>query len=200
MAQATPHSTSSTAVSVRTRFEVFKRDDFTCRYCGRRSPEVVLQVDHITPRSAGGSNDEMNLVTSCWECNSGKSDVPLDQIITGDDPYEKALLLMERRRQLEEYNAVVVRERAEREDDAWSLVRTWKSEMGFTAEEDLTTIGRRDFDWLMSALKVTPCEVIRDFMCTAVARGYTRNFSWVAACVRNWRAERGQAGTDNGAY
>jgi 5-methylcytosine-specific restriction endonuclease McrA len=37
------------AVSVRTRFEVFKRDDFTCQYCGRKSPDVVLEADHIVP-------------------------------------------------------------------------------------------------------------------------------------------------------
>lgn len=27
------------------RFEVFKRDMFTCQYCGRKAPDVILEVD-----------------------------------------------------------------------------------------------------------------------------------------------------------
>lgn len=56
----------------KTRFEVFKRDKFTCQYCGRSAPDVVLQVDHIEPVADGGTNDILNLVTACAECNSGK--------------------------------------------------------------------------------------------------------------------------------
>lgn len=54
------------------RFEVFKRDKFTCQYCGKAAPDVLLQVDHIEPVADGGSNDMLNLITSCFECNSGK--------------------------------------------------------------------------------------------------------------------------------
>ena len=56
----------------KTRFEVFKRDKFTCQYCGRMAPDVVLEVDHIKPVASGGTNELMNLVTSCRECNRGK--------------------------------------------------------------------------------------------------------------------------------
>lgn len=56
------------------RFEVFKRDSFTCQYCGQKAPDVVLHIDHITPVANGGTNDILNLVTSCRECNAGKSD------------------------------------------------------------------------------------------------------------------------------
>jgi hypothetical protein len=61
------------SVSVRTRFEVFKRDRFTCSYCGRTPPEVLLEADHIVPRAAGGSDDITNLTTACATCNSGKA-------------------------------------------------------------------------------------------------------------------------------
>ena len=61
----------------RIRFEVLKRDKFTCQYCGRMSPDVVLEIDHITPVSKGGTNDIMNLITSCKDCNSGKSNIEL---------------------------------------------------------------------------------------------------------------------------
>ena len=65
------------SVGNRVRFEVFKRDSFTCQYCGVKAPEVILEVDHITPVAEGGSNDLLNLVTSCRDCNSGKSDKKL---------------------------------------------------------------------------------------------------------------------------
>ena len=37
------------SLSKKIRFEVFKRDKFTCQYCGKTAPNVVLEVDHIEP-------------------------------------------------------------------------------------------------------------------------------------------------------
>jgi hypothetical protein len=62
------------SLSQRQRFETFKRDSFTCQYCGSKAPDVVLNVDHIIPVAKGGSNKATNLITSCFQCNSGKSD------------------------------------------------------------------------------------------------------------------------------
>lgn len=59
-------------ISKTLRFEVFKRDSFTCQYCGADAPEAVLHVDHITPVASGGDNDLTNLITSCVKCNLGK--------------------------------------------------------------------------------------------------------------------------------
>ena len=59
-------------ISKKTRFEVFKRDRFTCQYCGRMSPDVILEIDHIKPVAEGGTNKMINLVTSCRDCNRGK--------------------------------------------------------------------------------------------------------------------------------
>lgn len=56
------------------RFKIFKRDNFTCQYCGRKAPDVVLEIEHIVPVTKGGDNDELNLVTSCHDCNYGKGD------------------------------------------------------------------------------------------------------------------------------
>jgi len=61
----------------RIRFEIFKRDNFTCQYCGRKAPNVELQIDHIIPKSKGGKDIPENLITACWDCNIGKSDVLL---------------------------------------------------------------------------------------------------------------------------
>lgn len=55
------------------RYDILERDKFTCQYCGRKAPDVILVVDHIIPVSKGGLNDVSNLATACSECNSQKS-------------------------------------------------------------------------------------------------------------------------------
>jgi len=55
-----------------TRFRVLTRDKFTCQYCGKRPPEAVLEVDHIFPKAAGGTDANENLITACFDCNRGK--------------------------------------------------------------------------------------------------------------------------------
>lgn len=61
------------SISKRLRFEILNRDAFTCRYCGRKAPDVVLEVDHVHPRSLGGKDIRENLVTACYGCNRGKT-------------------------------------------------------------------------------------------------------------------------------
>src|SRR5271157_4241406 len=60
------------SISKKIRFEVFKRDNFQCQYCGQEAPDVVLEVDHIEPKVENGSDDILNLITSCFDCNRGK--------------------------------------------------------------------------------------------------------------------------------
>ena len=43
------------SISKKIRFEVYKRDKFTCQYCGRKATDVILNVDHIEPISKGGN-------------------------------------------------------------------------------------------------------------------------------------------------
>ena len=93
----------ATRVSLKksTRFEVFKRDKFTCQYCGRMAPDVVLNCDHINPVSKGGTNEFVNLVTSCDACNSGKSDKKLSESDAVKRQSAELLKLAERREQLQ---------------------------------------------------------------------------------------------------
>lgn len=63
-----------TDLSPSRRMTVFERDNYTCQYCGRKAPEVVLEIDHIVPVAKGGGNEITNLATICRECNAGKSD------------------------------------------------------------------------------------------------------------------------------
>lgn len=54
------------------RFKVLTRDNYTCRYCGAKAPDVPLHVDHVLPKSRGGKDVVDNLVTACKPCNEGK--------------------------------------------------------------------------------------------------------------------------------
>lgn len=83
------------------RFEVFKRDGFTCQYCGGQAPDVILHVDHINPVANGGENDILNLITACKDCNSGKGAKTLDDNSTIAKQRAQLEELNERRQQLE---------------------------------------------------------------------------------------------------
>lgn len=61
------------AVSKRLRYEILRRDNHACRYCGAAAPGVKLNVDHVIPTSLGGSDAPTNLVTACADCNGGKT-------------------------------------------------------------------------------------------------------------------------------
>ncbi len=50
-----------------TRREIFRRDNFTCQYCGRKVSN--LTIDHVIPRHLGGATTWQNVVTACSRCN-----------------------------------------------------------------------------------------------------------------------------------
>lgn len=85
------------------RFEVFKRDGFQCGYCGRKVPGIILEVDHVLAVANGGTDDFDNLVTSCFECNRGKSHRLLNRVPPGVDVAAKTAEIAERELQLAEY-------------------------------------------------------------------------------------------------
>ena len=87
-------------ISKKLRFEVFKRDSFTCQYCGRKAPDVILEVDHIKPVAEGGKNDILNLITSCQECNRGKGKKVLTENQTLEKERNQLEALQERKEQL----------------------------------------------------------------------------------------------------
>lgn len=88
-------------LSKKARFEVFKRDKFTCQYCGAKAPDVVLQVDHIEPVAKGGTDDLLNLITSCASCNNGKGARTLSDDSVVARQRDQVAELQERREQLE---------------------------------------------------------------------------------------------------
>ena len=113
--------------SKRVRFDVFKRDEFTCQYCGRRTPDVILHVDHIIPRVDGGGDEIDNLTTSCEDCNLGKGPRGLDTPAGIQDIAAKADRLREREEQLRAYNEV------QRERRVESILRRYLNECAAAA-------------------------------------------------------------------
>jgi 5-methylcytosine-specific restriction endonuclease McrA len=56
------------------RLRIYMRDKFRCQYCGEKMGVAELTLDHIMPRSRGGDNSPVNIVTACMACNNRKSD------------------------------------------------------------------------------------------------------------------------------
>lgn len=54
------------------RLRIYMRDKFRCQYCGEKKGVAELTLDHILPRSRGGDNSPVNVVTACLPCNNRK--------------------------------------------------------------------------------------------------------------------------------
>lgn len=93
------------SISKRIRFEVFKRDGFKCAYCGDEPPKALLEVDHIQPKSKKGEDDINNLITACFDCNRGKSNITLSEV--PQKLVDNMEVIEEREMQLKEYNKLL---------------------------------------------------------------------------------------------
>ncbi len=129
-------------ISKKLRFEVFKRDSFTCQYCGRSAPDVILEVDHIKPVKEGGTNTLDNLITACKECNAGKGPRLLDD----------RTIIQQQRQQLNELN-----ERREQ----LKMMMQWREELFKLDEEKLSFIQKRFEERALCALTNASIEQLR---------------------------------------
>ena len=77
---------SSRQISTQVSWAVFERDDFRCRYCGRRGP---LTVDHVITWEDGGPSTTENLISSCRKCNRVRSNTPYDEWILRHKYYKQ---------------------------------------------------------------------------------------------------------------
>lgn len=142
------------------RFEVFKRDKFTCQYCGKSAPDVILHIDHIVPVAKGGDNDITNLVTSCQGCNSGKKDRSLDD----DSVLKKQKNEMDLRQEKINQRKMLIEWRKTLKDDSEQIKKdlneyfdvvtghTIKEESNYYKEELEKLIKRFDFETLCNAI------------------------------------------------
>lgn len=122
-------------LSVKTRFEVFKRDRFTCQYCGKHPPDVLLEADHIVPRAAGGSDDIGNLTTACTDCNRGKGARMLEEG-TGPAVSRSAIAEMQERiEQAKAYMETLGALESITEQQVARVIEAWAKAFGATLEE-----------------------------------------------------------------
>lgn len=131
------------ALSKKTRFEVFKRDSFTCQYCGSMAPDVVLNVDHIIPVAKGGDNHLLNLTTACFSCNSGKKDRSLSDNTIVKKQISQLSEINEKRLQIEmlsKWRSSLLKLENETLEEVRDLVDTYLSPVNRTvADEYLNT-------------------------------------------------------------
>lgn len=123
------------SVSTKTRFEVFKRDRFTCAYCGRTPPEVLLHVDHVVPLAAGGSDDITNLITACATCNLGKGPRMLEEGTAPVVGRATVAELQERIDQAKAYMEAIAGTRAVQEDQVQMVIDAWARVYGAVIKE-----------------------------------------------------------------
>lgn len=141
-------------LSKRTRFEVFKRDGFTCQYCGATPPSVILHVDHIDPVANGGKNTMDNLITACETCNQGKSAVPLSCV--PKSLRDKAEEVKEREAQIKGYNKILM----DRDRRLYSEV--WAVAAALEGVEKLQEYRKDRLSSIRYFLEKLPFQVVRD--------------------------------------
>lgn len=171
-------------LSKKQRFDVFKRDLFVCQYCGRKPPAVVLEVDHVVPVAGGGSNDEHNLITSCFDCNRGKSASPLEAAPI--DVEERRKLLEQRREQVVAYEALLAEQRAEEEGDIDCVIGVYESAFEGWTLLDRTRPSIRQF---LKLLAFTEVYEAMEIACSRV----DKDRAWRYFCGVCWRKARGES-------
>lgn len=132
------------SISKKTRFDIFKRDGFACAYCGRTPPAVVLEIDHIQPKSKGGREDLNNYITACFDCNRGKRNVPLSNI--PPKVSENISILLEREEQLREYNKILLKIERRTQKDVSEISSLYQSQYeGWEFSEKFKNVDLRYF-------------------------------------------------------
>ena len=80
------------------RLAIYLRDGMACVYCLRGvEGGIQLTLDHVTPRSRGGSNKNSNLLTACMGCNVSRGQVPFSKWCVSVDKIPMVLRRQARR-------------------------------------------------------------------------------------------------------
>jgi len=152
------------------RFEVFQRDWHTCQYSGRRAPDVELEVDHLIPVARGGTDAFENLITSCRECNSGKSAKLIERFTHGHTKESWREKVREKRiESLKE-------KRSELEGilDYWAECRGMHAVTGYDEEAIFRFVESYDPAWIKAAIRI------------ATRQRRSNYVKYVAGILKNW--------------
>lgn len=173
------------------RFQVFGRDGFTCLYCGRRPPDVVLQVDHVMPVKHDGDSNMANLVTCCADCNQGKRDEIIVSPFEWEDSELRRLEALQRLAELRAHRQVVAELERELASAVAGLRDRWErlvSNSWAPSTDDIRYL-LDDHD---------PDEVEKAFYLASRRSTGTPDDAWRYACavLRNWRNQATPAAKD----
>lgn len=170
------------AVSKRLRYEVLRRDNHACKYCGAAAPDVTLTVDHVIPVTLGGSDDPSNLVAACKDCNAGKTSSPSDAALVADVDARAVRWSQAMQLAIEKRTADLAadRQRTDAFDTAWS---SWTADGGPIP---------REANWRNSVLRFLAGGLSDQFLLDAVqtAMGNSRvraSETWRYFCGICWR-------------
>jgi hypothetical protein len=166
-------------ISKKTRFDVFKRDQFQCTYCGAHPSEtVLLELDHVHPVAEGGTNDIDNLVTACWDCNRGKGAGLLSSIPHSLE--DKAAVVAEREAQIRAYYQVLELRKERKDDELWSVAEIF---MGRFYEDSIHKDRLASIRMFLERLNVF---AVREAMELACARKYSKESAFKYFCGICW--------------
>lgn len=167
------------AISKGVRFDVFKRDRFTCVYCGATPPNVLLHVDHVVAVANGGGNGIDNLVTACQPCNLGKSAKSLD--VVPASVKDKAAEAAEREAQAIGFQKILASIRSRIEDEAWEVVAVLNNHF------DAPSVPK---DWLLSIKRFIERqglhETLQSMEIAIAKKPYSRNTCFTYFCGVCW--------------
>ena len=177
------------AISKGLRFDIFRRDEFTCQYCGSQPPDVVLEIDHIMPVKEGGDNHPLNLVTACEACNRGKAAKVLSKHLPRPDADLAFLEMQQELAELRRYQKAKRATDALRDEIVALLQESWfaTTALGWCPSESailkmLVTFEPHDIESALSNVAVK------------VAGGYLNRRGWERytwAILRNKAKETG---------
>jgi hypothetical protein len=178
------------SVSKRLRFEILRRDNHACRYCGATAPDVKLTVDHVLPVALGGSDKPDNLVTACHDCNSGKSSSNPDAPIV-DGVSDDALRWASAIKQAAEIQA---ESRIAKDAYVDGFFQEWASHCPSWADKENLHLPS---DWVTSIERQYDAGIELDVLCNAVRMTmrnpniyYDARFRYLFGILRNILRER----------
>jgi len=171
--------------SKRMRFEAFKRDGFQCGYCGRTPPVVILEADHVIPISKGGEDKLENIITSCLDCNRGKSNILLTNIPS--PLIENFSAIKEREKQLRAYEKFLkkIRDREDRQINEIDRIYSEKFDEWCLSESFKAGTVRK-------FLRRLPYETVREAMELACSRMSDSEIAIKYFCGVCWKRIKGE--------